>query len=160
MEDKKTRPPITKEEREAVRQEVLNRKIFRYYELLSKWGPVPLMLGHWYGVLDYGLHHTPTVLDTDNNGACVVWLYVMAYVYMPMAMIPVSFFFRYCWIYRIPFLYFFGINAIRLYYGSWMIRPEQLEMHHIFIVFTIIMYAYGFAKIALENKRCRKNDRR
>ena len=100
----------------------------------------------------------PTVIDTDFNGNCIIWIYVLAYIYMPLTMIPVSFFFRYCWIFRIPFFYFFGINAIRLYYRHWLITPEQLEMHHVFIIFTLMLYAYGFIKIALSNSRiCLRN---
>lgn len=148
---------LTEDERRAVRSELLNRKIYKFYETLSKWAPIPVMLGHWYGVLDYGCHPRPVILDTDDNGYCVIWLYVLAYVYMPLMMIPVSYFFHYCWIYRIPFFYFFGINAIRLYYQSWMIRPEQLAMHHIFIIFTLILYAYGFIKIVVEHQKCHKN---
>ena len=95
----------------------------------------------------------PTVVDTNLNGNCIIWIYVLAYIYMPLTMIPVSYFFRYCWIFRIPFFYFFGINAIRLYYQHWLITPEQLEMHHVFIIFTLMLYAYGFIKIALSNSR-------
>lgn len=145
---------LSDEERTFVRQGILNRKIFKFYELLSKWAPIPLMLGHWYGVMDYGNYPRPVILDTGDNGNCVIWLYVLAYIYMPLTMIPVSFFFHYCWIFRIPFLYFFGVNAIRLYYQSWMIRPNQIEAHHILIIFTLILYMYGFIKIAIQSKKC------
>ena len=146
--------PLSEEDRMRIKQELLSRKIYKLYEFGSKWVPIPLMLGHWYGVWDYGHYPRPVVLDTADNGNCVIWLYFLAYVYMPLAMIPVSHFFHYCWIFRIPFFYFFGINAIRIYYHSWMIRPEQLAMHHIFIIFTIILYAYGFIKIACQSKKC------
>ena len=104
-----------------------------------------------------GIIPRPTITDTNYNGNCIIWIYVLAYIYMPLSMIPVSFFFRYCWIYRIPFFYFLGINAIRLYYQHWLITPEQLEMHHVFIIFTLMLYAYGFIKIALSrSKICSK----
>lgn len=38
----------------GMRQMLLSRKIYAFYEFLSKWAPIPLMLGHWYGVWDYG----------------------------------------------------------------------------------------------------------
>lgn len=148
-------PFLSQEELAYVRQNLLNRKIYRFYELLSKWAPIPLMLGHWYGVWDYGSYARPTILDTDSNGCCIIWIYILAYIYMPLCMIPVSFFFHYCWIYRIPFFYFIGINAIRIYYQHWLITPEQLPMHHVFIIFTLILYAYGFIKIAFQSKKCR-----
>lgn len=149
---------LTESEHRQVRAEWLDRRIFNLYEFGIKWVPIVLMLGHWYGVWDYGHHPRPVFVDTEDNGACIVWLYILAYVYMPLAMMPASYFFHYCWIFRIPFLYFFGINAIRCYYGNWLIRPEQLEAHHIFIIFTIILYIYGFTKIACErSKVCSKN---
>lgn len=141
--------PLSEEDRQRIIDGLMNRKIWRYYKMLSKWAPMLMMLGHWYGVWDYGRHPRAMVLDTEMNGNCIIWIYVLAYVYTPLAMIPVSYFFRYCWIYRIPFFYFFGINAIRLYYRHWLITPEQLEMHHVFIIFTLILYNYGIIKIAL-----------
>lgn len=149
----KQESPLSEEEEALVMEGLLSRKIWRFYELLSKWAPIPLMLGHWYGVGTMDIIPRPTILDTDFNGNCIIWIYVLAYIYMPLTMIPVSFFFRYCWIFRIPFFYFFGINAIRLYYQHWFITPEQLEMHHVFIIFTLMLYAYGFIKIALSNSR-------
>lgn len=148
---------LTEEEVRSVKNEWLDRRIFSLYEFGIKWMPIALMLAHWYGVMDYGMKPHPVFVDTNDNGICIIWLYILAYVYMPLAMMPASYFFHYCWIFRIPFLYFFGINAIRLYYGNWLIRPEQLEAHHIFILFTLILYAYGFAKIACErSKNCSK----
>lgn len=134
--EKKDENPLSEEERQRIIDGLMDRKIWRYYKKLSKWAPMLMMLGHWYGVWDYGHCPRATIIDTEFNGNCIIWIYVLAYVYMPLSMIPVSFFFRYCWIYRIPFFYFFGINAIRLYYRHWLITPEQLEMHHVFIIFT------------------------
>lgn len=154
MNKKQEESPLSDEERTLIQQALLNRKIYRFYELLAKWAPIPLMLGHWYGVWDYGNCPRPVILDTDYSGNCIIWIYFLAYIYMPLCMIPVSFFFHYCWIFRIPFFYFIGINAIRLYYRHWLITPEQLPMHHIFIILTLILYAYGFIKIALQSKKC------
>lgn len=134
----------------------LDRRIFGLYQFGIKWVPVFLMLGHWYGVWDYGYQPRPTILDTEQNGNCIIWLYCLAYVYMPIAMLPASYFFKYCWLFRVPFIYFFGVNAIRLYYQHWLITPEQLEGHHIIIILTIILYAYGFTKIACE-RDCKRS---
>lgn len=150
---------LTGSEGRRIRTEWLDRRIFRLYEFGLKWVPVVLMLVHWYGVWDYGQHPRPIFIDTNDNGMCIIWLYVMAYIFMPLAMLPASYFFHYCWMFRIPFIYFFGINAIRMYYGNWLIRTEQVDAHHIFILFTIILYAYGFGKIACERgKGCSKDD--
>ena len=55
----KQESPLSKEEEALVMEGLLSRKIWRFYELLSKWAPIPLMLGHWYGVWDYG-HYPQT----------------------------------------------------------------------------------------------------
>lgn len=133
-----------------VKNNWLDRRIFALYQFGIQWMPIILMLTHWYGVWDYGNQPRPIVLDTEQNGNCVIWLYSLAYIYMPLAMLPATYFYKYCWMFRIPFIYFFGINAVRLYYQHWLITPEQLEGHHIIIILTIILYIYGFAKIACE----------
>lgn len=50
----KQETPLMEEEKALVMEGLLSRKIWRFYELLAKWAPIPLMLGHWYGVWDYG----------------------------------------------------------------------------------------------------------
>lgn len=50
----KQESPLSEEEEALVMEGLLSRKIWRFYELLSKWAPIPLMLGHWYDVWDYG----------------------------------------------------------------------------------------------------------
>lgn len=45
---------LSDEERQMVLSGIMSRKIWKFYELLSKWAPILLMLGHWYGVWDYG----------------------------------------------------------------------------------------------------------
>lgn len=141
------------EMKKNMRTNWLDRRIFKLYELGIKWVPIPLMLAHWFGTWDYTQHPRPIVVDTADNGACIVWMYVLAYVYMPLAMLPASYFFHYCWMFRIPFLYFFGINAIRIYYRHWLLTPDMVEAHHILIIFTLILYAYGFVKIACERSK-------
>jgi len=154
MKQTKGTSPLTEEERKVVRHELLRRKIYHFYEQLSKWAPIVLMLGHWYGVWDYSRYPRPTILDTEDNGNCIIWLYFMAYIYMPFAMIPVSKFFHWCWIFRIPFYYFIGVNVIRFCYQHWLMTPEQLTAHYVLIVLTIITYAYGIVSINIKGKKC------
>lgn len=151
--------PLSEEERRAVRSAILSRKIYCFYEFLSWLAPIIIMLWHWYGVFDYSRYPRPTILDTDDNGSCVIWMYVLCYAYMPFAMIPVSYFFQWCWIIRIPFYYFIGINAIRLWYHHWLITPEQLPAHYVLIVLTIIFYIYGIISFIIQGKKCPTNVR-
>lgn len=50
----KQETPLSEEEKALVMEGLLSRKIWSFYELLAKWAPILLMLGHWYGVWDYG----------------------------------------------------------------------------------------------------------
>lgn len=44
----KQESPLSEEEEALVMEGLLSRKIWRFYELLSKWAPIPLMLGPGY----------------------------------------------------------------------------------------------------------------
>lgn len=123
-----------------------NRKIFKFYSWGLRVAPIIMMLCHWYGVYDF--HHNPReiILDMTENEGCVVFLYTMAYLFPLMFMMPASYFFHLCWICRIPFVYIMGVNCIRLYYGSWLIRNEMQDADYILILLTIILYAYGCIK--------------
>lgn len=59
MKTRSNRSELSKEEQEAVRQELLSRKIYRFYEVLSKWAPIPLMLGTGMGYGTTGTIHAP-----------------------------------------------------------------------------------------------------
>ena len=50
METEQEESTLSEEERRAIRSRLLDRGIFKLYEIGVKWIPIPLMLGHWYGV--------------------------------------------------------------------------------------------------------------
>lgn len=77
MKTEQEESPLSEEERRAIRSRLLDRGIFKLYEIGVKWMPIPLMLGHWYGVWDYSRYSRPIILDTDMNGNCVIWLYIL-----------------------------------------------------------------------------------
>lgn len=134
--------------------------IWNFYKYGIGIAAIILMVTHWYGVYDYAQMPRPTIIDTEQNGDCIIWLYCLAYVYMPLMMIPASRFFRQCWLWRVPYVYFFGINAIRIAYGHWLIRYEMLGAHEAMIIMTVIVYMYGLvpkaATIAVRVCRRRK----
>lgn len=53
---------LSEEEQELVLQGLLSRKIWRFYELLAKWAPIPLMLGAL--VWSFGLWALPKTYRT------------------------------------------------------------------------------------------------
>lgn len=54
--NKKFNSPLSEGEQAMIMQGLVSRKIWNFYEVLSKYAPIALMLGHWYGVWDYGHH--------------------------------------------------------------------------------------------------------
>lgn len=126
---------------------ILNRSIFFFYEKSLRYVPVFLMLCHMYGV--YSFHDNPReiLIDIRENEECIAYLYFMVYVFPVVFMLPASHFFRLCWLWRIPFVYFIGTNAIRLYYGSWLITNEMYDADIILILMTLALYVCAFVQV-------------
>ena len=130
---------------------VYNRRILRFFRWFCKWIPLAIMLTHWYGLYEFGQHPRPMfVLDAENT-ACYLWIYFMIYV-LPTVIILASRFFFLCWRYRIPFFYFFGVNAMHLCYGSIFTTNEMIKPHYCLMAMILILYLYGFAEMFLNTK--------
>lgn len=72
---------------------------------------------------------TTSVNSTLNRS--IFFFYEKALRYVPILlpvvfMLPASHFFKLCWIWRIPFVYIIGTNAIRIYYRSWFRDRSRL----------------------------------
>ena len=77
-----------------------------------------------------------------ENWACYAFIYFMVYL-LPMVMILASRFFFLCWKFRIPFFYFFGVNAIHIAYWSWYTTNEMVMPHFCLMVMVASFYLYG-----------------
>lgn len=133
---------------------ILNRSIFFFYEKSLRYVPAFLMLCHMYGV--YSFHDNPReiLIDIRENEECIAYIYFMLYVFPVVFMLPASHFFRLCWIWRIPFVYFIGTNAIRLFYESWFITNEMYDADFILIIMTLALYVCAFVQVIC---RCFRN---
>ena len=131
----------------------LNRSIFFFYEKALRYVPILLMLCHWYGV--YSFHDNPReiVIDIRENEECIAYLYFMVYIFPVVFMLPASHFFKLCWIWRIPFVYIIGTNAIRIYYRSWFITNEMYDADFILIIMTLALYACAFVQMICRSFR-------
>lgn len=127
---------------------LLDRSIFWFYEWGLKWVPVALMVAHWYGVVDFHGNPREIFVDASENEACIAYLYVMAYVFPLLFMMPASFFYRLCWVWRVPFVYLIGVNVTRLCYGSLLIRNEMAMTDYTLIMLAAALYAYFLVKKA------------
>lgn len=129
------------------RKTLLNKKIFEFY----RWGirivPIILMLSHWFVVSS-----TNELLIFPSS--CTLYsisLYVMAYIFPLVFMLPASYFFKFGWVWRIPFWYLVGINIIN---ASSVFMPIELclRIYFLFLVaFVVVLYSYAIIQ-ALSSK--------
>ena len=132
-----------------------NRRILRFFRWFCKWVPIAIMLSHWYGLYDFAQHPRDMFTLDSENTSCYLWIYFMTYI-LPMVILAASRFFFLCWRYRIPFFYFFGVNALHLCYGSIFTTNDMVMPHCALIIMIIIMYAYGFGEILLDTRLGRR----
>ena len=132
-----------------------NRRTLRFFRWFCKWMPVTIMLFHWLCLYDYASSERDTFVMERNAPLCDGWTYFMIYI-LPMVIILASRFFFLCWKYRIPFFYFFGVNAIHLCYMSPFTTKEMLMAHMVVVVSILIFYFYAFAEWFLKTDVGRK----
>lgn len=128
-----------------------NRRVLRFFCWFCKWVPISVMLAHWYGLYDFSQHPRDMFTLDSENTSCYLWIYFMTYI-LPMVIIAASRFFFLCWRYRIPFIYFFGVNALHICYGNIFTTNEMVIPHFALVLFVILLYVYGFAEMALNTK--------
>lgn len=128
-----------------------NKRILRFFRWFCKWIPIAIMLTHWYGLYDFSQPPRDMFLLDSGNTSCYLWIYFMAYV-LPMVIIAASRFFFLCWRYRIPFFYFFGVNAMHLCYWSIFTTNDMVMPHFCLMAMILMMYAYGFGEMVLNTR--------
>lgn len=132
-----------------------NRRILRFFRWFCKWVPIAIMLAHWYGLYDFSQHPRDMFILDSENTACYMWIYFMVYL-LPMVIIAASRFFFLCWRYRIPFFYFFGVNALHICYGTLFTTNEMVTPHYALVLFIALLYAYGLGEVCLNTRLGRK----
>lgn len=128
-----------------------SRRILRFFRWFSRWIPIALMLTHWWGLYEFSVSHRPTFVLTRGSLLCDGWAYFMMYI-LPMVIIIASRFFFLCWKYRIPFLYFFGVNAVHLCYWSAVTTKDMLMAHYVVASMTALLYTYAIADEVMKNR--------
>lgn len=132
-----------------------SRRTLRFFRWFCKWVPVSLMAFHFYATWDFGHNEHAMFIPHEDNALCYAFIYFMLYV-LPMVIILASRFFFLCWRYRIPFFYFFGVNAIHLCFMNWFTTSEMVVPHYCLMAMIGIMYAYGFTEMFFDTKLGRK----
>lgn len=129
-----------------------SRRILRFFKWVSKWVPMGIMLFHGYGIWEFSQHPREMLITLPGNEACYLFIYAMVYV-LPMVIILASRFFWLCWRYRIPFFYYFGVNAIHIGYGSIFTTNDMVMSHVCLWIMIACFYLYGFIDMFIRRTR-------
>lgn len=117
-----------------------SRRLLKFVQWVAKWVPIVIMLWHCFAMWDFS--HNPRE----------TFIYFMLYL-LPVILIAFSELFCLCWVYRIPFFYFFGVNSIHITFGSWYTTNEMVGASLSVIVMTVFFYAYWLIKRFLTDTR-------
>ena len=123
-----------------------SRRILKFFRWFCKYVPIGIMCFHVYGIYNFSQHPREMFIPYAENMPCYIFIYFMVYVF-PMVAILASRFFFLCWRYRIPFFYFFGINAAHIVEWSWYTTNDMIDSCFTVMVVTALFYLYGFAEI-------------
>lgn len=124
---------------------------------LYHWGaiftPIGIMLSHWYIFYVFSQNNYELMHYSPANEICIAWIYTILYLVVPIVLLPASYLFRWCNLFRIPFIYFIFINVERLYYGSWFCTNEMVDTHYILIYCIICIYGLELIGLTLKYQK-------
>lgn len=125
--------------------------------ILFKWGAILLsiviMLSHWYIFYVFS-HNTQEVLSyPETNEICIAWIYTLIYLVIPIALVLVTFTYKWINLFKIPFVYFVFVNIERWYYGSWFCTNEMVDTHYILIYCILCLYIMEIIGIMWKNRK-------
>lgn len=119
-------------------------KLLSFFKWYCQAMPILIMLFHVTCMYVFAQHSKEMCVWYKENMISYALIYFAVYIH-PMIIIPASRFFWLCYRYRIPiFIYFFGINAVHIVYGSIFTTNEMITANVVIFVMTIIFYIYGF----------------
>lgn len=125
--------------------------IWKFYEWAVVVAPILLMLSHWYIFYVFSQNNHELLRYSEANEVCIVWIYTILYLYVPLMLLPASYFFGRCNLFRIPFVYFIFINVERWYYGEWFCTNEMVDTHYILIYCIMCIYVIELAGLLIKN---------
>ena len=129
------------------------RTIWTFYQWAVIFAPIVLMLSHWYIFYVFSQNNCELMHYSPANEICIAWIYTILYLYVPIMLVPASYFFRWCNLFRVPFIYFIFINVERIYYGSWFCTNEMIDTHYILIYCIICIYALELVGLVLKYQK-------
>lgn len=129
-----------------------SRRILKFFRWFCKYVPITIMCFHAYGICDFSQNPREMFIPFNENMPCYIFIYFMVYV-LPMVTILASRFFFLCQWYRIPFMYYLGINAAHIVEWSWYTTNDMVDSCFTIMVVTAIFYLYSFAKMFVKETK-------
>lgn len=133
-----------------------SRRILKFFRWYCKYMPIGLMCFHAYGIWDFSQHPREMFIPYEENFPCYLFIYFMVYI-LPMVTILASRFFFLCWRYRIPFFYFFGINAAHIVEWNWYTTNEMVDSCYTVMIVTGMFYLYAFSDMIINKTKVGRN---
>ena len=129
-----------------------NRRILKFFRWFCMYVPIIIMCFHAYGMWNFSRHPREMFIQYAENAPCYIFIYFMVYI-LPMVLILASRFFFLCWRYRIPFFYFFGVNAAHIVEWSWYTTNDMIDSCFTVMVVTAIFYLYSFVDLFISRTK-------
>ncbi len=129
-----------------------SRRLLKFVQWVAKWVPIVIMLWHCFAMWDFSHNPREMFIVHSEHWPSYTFIYFMLYL-LPVILIVFSELFCLCWVYRIPFFYFFGVNSIHITFGSWYTTNEMVGASLSVIVMTVFFYAYWLVKRFLTDTR-------
>lgn len=138
-------------EKEGDAPTLCERKIWKFYEWAVIVAPILIMLSHWYIFYVFSKNTHELMHYSEANEICIAWIYSILYLYVPLMILPASYFFKWCNLFRVPFVYFVFINVERWCYGSWFCTNEMVKTHYVLIYCICAIYVMELIQVILSN---------
>lgn len=127
--------------------------IWTFYKFGVIITPILIMISHWLIFWGFSQNNKEVMKYPEENEFCIAWIYSLLYLYIPIMILPASYFFRWCNLFRVPFVYFIFINVERWYYGSWFCTNEMIDTHYILIYCIWCIYVMELTEIVLRHRK-------
>lgn len=118
-----------------------SRRLLKFLQWLAKWIPIAVMMWHSFAMWDFAHNPREMFIVHSEHWPSYTFIYFMLYL-LPVVIIVFSKLFCLCWVYRIPFFYYFGVNAVHITYWSWYTTNEMVGASLSVIVMTAAFYTY------------------
>lgn len=127
--------------------------IWKLYEWMAMVVPLFLMISHWGIFYVFSLNNQELMNYSGANEICIAWMFFVLFFLFPLGLLPATFLYRRCRIFRIPFVYFLFIIVERWYYGSWFCTNEMIDAHYILIYCIIGIYLVELIGLGLRHRK-------